>query len=265
MKNHFFSSKDIIGFGPSDEVFYKELVPELVSLSKNNKNFYAHVISLTSHSPFELPEEKQMITLPSKYNDTLVGNYLLSAYYADYAIGKFIDDLKQNNLWDNSMFVLYGDHSGVHGELLKDKDVELMHGILGHGYSLLDRFNIPFIVTIPGQTDSGQVFSNIGGQIDIMPTITNLFGITLNDQIHFGQDLLNYQKNLLGMRYYLPAGSFLTNDVMLIPQTSQRPKRIYDIETKQKIETNGQYNSYYDDILKLLNWSDSYIRSLPNR
>ncbi|WLD92984.1 LTA synthase family protein [Alkalihalobacillus sp. AL-G] len=257
----YYGDKDTVGFGPSDEYFYKKTVPILEDYQDKKQRFYAHVLSLTSHTPFELPKEKQLITLPKKFDDTLTGNYIISAHYADHALGLFIEDLKDKGIWEDSIIGIYGDHSGVHGQLLKNEDVKLMKQVLGHGYSIVDRFNIPFIVNIPGENTGFEV-DKLGGQLDIMPTLLNLMGVDMGEQIHFGQDLLNYDKNLLGMRYYLPAGSFFRDNILLVPQTSTRPKRIYDLETKQLFETN-KYNEYYDKMLKLLHWSDSYIQNLP--
>src|SRR5690606_23822799 len=122
--------------------------------------------------------------------------------YTDRAFGEFIEGLKESGLWDNSIIALYGDHSGLHGELMKDEDNILMkERVLGHDYTLIDRFNSPFMVTIPGVTNEEEI-TRLGGQIDIMPTLTNLLGVSLEDQIIFGQDLLNYETNLIGMRYY---------------------------------------------------------------
>lgn len=53
------------------------------------------------------------MTLPVRFEGTLVGDYIRAQNYADYALGLFIDELKQNGVWDNSLIVLYGDHRGL--------------------------------------------------------------------------------------------------------------------------------------------------------
>lgn len=53
------------------------------------------------------------MTLPERFEGTLVGDYIRAQNYADYALGLFIDELKQNGVWDNSLIVLYGDHRGL--------------------------------------------------------------------------------------------------------------------------------------------------------
>ncbi|MFP3514472.1 LTA synthase family protein, partial [Peribacillus sp. SIMBA_075] len=59
---------------------------------------------------------------------------------------------------------------------MTENDNELMAELLGHRYSLKDRFLLPFIIAATGLFES-EVNSNFGGQIDMMPTIMNLMGI----------------------------------------------------------------------------------------
>lgn len=258
----YFGNKDIIGIGPSDEVLYNKTLDKLVTLSENEDYYYANLNTLTSHTPFDLPEEKETLNLPVKFDDTLVGNYLQSVHYADYAIGEFFKGLKEKGLWDDVIIAAYGDHSGLHGKLLTDDDAELLRDTLG-SYSLVQRFNIPFIIAVPGEIEKGSKIDTIGGQIDMMPTVLNLMGIE-PETLYFGQNLLQYDSNLIGMRYYLPKGSFFNNDILYTPETAERDIRIYDIESYGKID--NQYKTpreYYADDLKnmlqIYNWSDYYL------
>lgn len=266
----FFGNKDIIGFGPSDEVLYEKTLKELSKLTTKYNQIYAHVLSMTSHSPFELPKEKQRIQLPSQFNHTKIGDYLKSTHYADYALGKFINGLKENELWNNSIIVVYGDHSGYHPKPEEVKDNKLMENILGHPYGLADRFNIPLLIHVPG--DYKGELNNLAGQIDIMPTIANLLGLNLEKQIHFGQDLLNYEENLLGMRYYLPAGSYMDKEYLFVNREEKGKGEVFNLQTKEFIEYNDSFyteNSTSikkrDTILKLLNLSDYYLNNLPEK
>ncbi len=68
---------------------------------------------------------------------------------------------------------------------------KLAEEILGHPYGLADRFNIPLLIHAPGDY-KGEI-TNIAGQIDIMPTVANLLGVSLENNLHFGHDLLNYE------------------------------------------------------------------------
>jgi lipoteichoic acid synthase len=267
----FFKDEDLIGIGPSDEVLYSKTLKELSALIEEHNNVYAHVLSLTSHTPFEIPNNKKRLYLPSKFDETKIGNYLVSVNYADYALGEFIIGMKEEKIWDNSIVVIYGDHSGYHPQDEDVKDKQLIADILGHPYDLADRFNIPLFIHVPGEGNIAEV-DYFGGQIDIMPTVANLLGIELNNQIHFGQDLFNYNKNLLGMRYYLPAGSYLDGNSLYVNYEEAAKRKVINLKTKKILQDTTPYyreGSLSDEkkekVLELLNLSDYYINSLPEK
>ena len=139
------------------------------------------------------------LDLPERYRDTLVGNYIQAQNYTDYSLGLFIDKLKKNGLWDNSVLVIYGDHLGLPIYSLSEHEKNLMKEIYGRDYDYAEMMNIPLIVIDPGASKPERL-TQTGGQVDIFPTVANLLGISLQGHIHFGQDLLNEPSNLLPQR-----------------------------------------------------------------
>ncbi|MEF2966184.1 LTA synthase family protein [Paenibacillus sp. M1] len=259
----FFGTEDTVFFGPSDEVLYKKTAEELDKMQQTDQPFYSQVISMTAHHPFTMPHEKDRITLPERYQDNMVGDYLRSQNYADYALGQFIDDLKQRGIWDNSVVVIYGDHLGLPMYSLDKHGLELMKEIYGRDYSYIDMINIPLIISVPGETEP-KTMENVGGQVDILPTVANLMGLSLDNQIHFGEDLLNQSYNLLPQRYYLPSGSFLNDKALFMPGVWYDDGTQYPFAedaVNQALTTESEYNR----ALELLRLSDSYVRQLPDR
>ncbi|BBH21577.1 hypothetical protein Back11_29220 [Paenibacillus baekrokdamisoli] len=259
----FFGQEDTVFFGPSDEQLYKKTSAELEKISQSGQPFYSQLISMTAHHPFSIPESKYKMTLPDRYEGTFVGDYIRAQNYADYAIGLFIKDLQERGLWDKSVILIYGDHLGLPIYSLTSDDKALMEEIYGHEYGFTDMINIPLIIASPGITSS-KVFEQIGAQTDILPTIANLTGVSLKDHIHFGQDLLNQTSNLLPERYYLPSGSIITDNELFIPGTGFQDGTHYPLDRKleeNSVATSDQYNR----ALELLNYSDSYVKQLPDR
>ncbi|WP_127584464.1 LTA synthase family protein [Paenibacillus koleovorans] len=259
----FFGADDAIAFGSSDEILYDKTVEELKKIEqrRDGKPFYAQLISMSAHHPFDLPPEKNRMQMPEKYQDNIVGDYLRSQNYADYALGKFIDDLKEKGLWDNSLIVLYGDHRGVPMNQLDHEEKKLMLEIFGHEYNYKDMINVPLIIAAPGVTEP-KTFPQIGGQVDTMPTIANLLGISLDYYLHFGQDLLNNTSNLIPQRYYLPSGSFLSDSSLFLSGSGFQDGTQFPL-----LNENGEVATEEDfaRALKLLNLSDSYVLQLPDR
>lgn len=255
----YFGVGDIIGIGASDEVVFKKAVHELKRIQDEGKKFYANIITLTSHHPFQLPADKTKFSLPSEYKDTLTGNYLEMMHYVDTALGQLITDLKNNGLWEDTALIIYGDHFGIPADTISDSEKGVLKSLLKREYTCIDMLNVPLIIKIPGEC-VGEVKNVTGGQVDLMPTILNLLGIESKDKILFGQDLLNTEENCIGIRYYLPAGSFINNDVLYISNG-----QALDLKTKNKVLINKKYEALSEKVKRLTEVSDAYLYYLPVR
>ena len=252
-------NEDVIGFGPSDSVLFDFVTEQVKEKVKADERMYANIMTLTSHTPFEMPKKDEFLNLPKKYEDTYVGNYLQSVRYTDEQIGRFVQNLKDLGIYDESVIVVFGDHSGLHGRPMTPKDNEFMGSLLGHQYSLKDRFTIPFIVTVPGVYKNHTINTNLGGQVDMMPTLLNLLGIEIETPI-MGQNLFHYKNNLLTMRYYLPGGSFINNENFYIAENARFPKRFYNLEDMKRTDLDLPYIlQNTEDMQELLNLSDSLL------
>ncbi|GAB6991203.1 LTA synthase family protein [Paenibacillus pini] len=262
----FFGSEDTLFFGSSDEILYAKTAEQLQVMDQASKPFYTQIISMSAHHPFTISEDKYHMKLPTRYEGTFVGNYIRSQNYADYALGQFIDDLKKKGLWDRSLIVIYGDHMGLPIYSLDHKDKALMKEIYSHDYTYTDMMNVPLILAGSSITQP-EVLKQIGGQVDILPTIANLIGAPITNQIHFGQDLLNQTKyNLLPQRYYLPTGSFLNNKALFMSGAGFEDGTQYLLNGINYANARQAITeSEYDRALKLLGLSDSYVTQLPNK
>ncbi len=260
----YFGDEDPVMFGASDEVLFNKTVDELQKLDQAGKPFYVNIITMSSHHPFDLPQRKIKLALPGKDLGTFVGDYLQAENYADYALGILIDRLKRAGIWDHSVLVVYGDHMGLPINSLSDDDKALLKELLGKEYQYEEMMNIPLIVTIPGVTEEKTV-SQLGGQVDFMPTIANLLGVSLKDHVYFGEDLLNQSHNLLPQRYYLPSGSFINDDVINIPGEQFRDGTTIAVGDGRIGGSRQQDEDDFNRALKLLEMSDSYVASLPER
>jgi lipoteichoic acid synthase len=258
----FFGDEDHIAFGASDEVLYSKTIDELQKMDQSDQPFYAQIISMSAHHPFDIPESKYHMTLPARFENTLVGDYIRSQNYADYALGKFIADLKERGLWDDSIILIYGDHQGLPIYSLKQDEKDLLKETIGHEYGYTDMFKIPLILHAPGVTYPA-VKDETGGQIDILPTVANLTGVSLQNQIHFGQDLLNQSSNLLPMRYYLPSGSLITDMNIFLPGIAFADGTNYLLAGRKS--ATGTTEEQYNRALELLSLSDSYVAQLPEK
>jgi len=107
------------------------------------------------------------------------------------------------------------------------------------------------------------VKEQVGGQIDLLPTVANLLGVSMDHQLHFGQDLLNHtDNNLLPERYYLPSGTFINNTTLYIPGIGFEDGTKHPLPNSDVKKTQATKEEF-ERALKLLHLSDSYIRQQP--
>ncbi len=210
-----FQFEDIAGFGIKDEDFLDQSMEYIKELDGINDNpFYAFLITLTSHTPFYMPEEDQHLVLMEEHKNTILGDYLQSIHYVDKELGKFIDNLKEEGLYDNTVIALYGDHFAISSTV--DEYKGLMTDYLGYEYDFDEMMNVPLIIHVPGE-ELGITNSNLGSQIDFYPTMANIMGYKIEKGIIFGQDLNNlYFNNYVFPQTYMHIGSVITKDDVFV-------------------------------------------------
>ena len=202
------NQEEIIGMGVSDKSMFRQLIP---ILEEQKEPYFSFVITLTNHHPFLLDEQYTSFQLKEEDQDTKLGAYFQTVHYTDEAIGQFIEDLKKAGLYDNTVIAFYGDHHGLNCGM---EDVqEDVSEFIGRVYDYDEMLNVPFIIHVP---DSGisKVIHTTGGHIDVMPTISNIMGLTYDDTFTLGQDLGNAKEGFVAFTTYLFEGSFVKDDVI---------------------------------------------------
>jgi lipoteichoic acid synthase len=186
--DHFYSERDYkvteensVNYGIKDREFFEQSAEMLEDIPQP---FYTRLITLTNHFPFLLEEEDVFINEADTEID-VVNRYVTTVRYQDEALKSLFADLKKRGLYENTMFVLYGDHYGI-----SEKYEEGVFELLDMEASPLNHIKlqeIPLIIHIPGE--GGKTVSSLGGEIDIRPTILQLLGIETDSKPSFGQDI----------------------------------------------------------------------------
>ncbi len=205
-KDYFYSEKDyevdqVIGLGLSDEHFYTQSVQ---FIKNQEAPFFAHLISLSSHHPFNAKGYTKTLNLGSM-EGMFIGDYLESINYADRQIGTLIEELKNEGLYDNTLLVIYGDHHAIDYAHKKEFEQYIANKELTQTEWRKEQ-RVPLIIHSSKEEYNGK-YSIAGGLVDVKPTISNLLG--LEQSVSLGQDLLNEIEGMAVFRN----GSFITNDV----------------------------------------------------
>lgn len=209
----FYSMEDLvqdemIGMGVSDKSMFRQLIP---ILQKQTTPFFTFAITLTNHHPFILEDQYRTLSLLEEDKDNKFGAYLETIRYTDEAIGQLIEDLKAAGLYENTVIALYGDHHGLNCGM--DDVIEDVSEFIGRQYDYDEMMNVPMLIHVPG-SNVKETISTTGGQIDFLPTIANIMGLTLDETFMLGQDLTNAEEGFVAFTTYLFEGSFANNEAM---------------------------------------------------
>lgn len=208
-----FNIDEVIGPGISDESYLKQIANKIKS---ENQPFYTFIATLTSHGPFEMPEDKKLLNLPKELDDNMLGGYFQSVRYADEAIKLFIEELEKNGQLDNTVLMIYGDHGGVH----KFYEEEIKDAPLNENWWQENDKKIPFIIY--NKDLKATTISKAGGQVDFLPTISYLLGVERSkfDNTSMGRVLVNTNRN----------ATILNNgDIMGTPKDENEEKHLKDV------------------------------------
>lgn len=218
------------GWGILDVPFFEKSIEYLEQLPQP---FYSMLITLTNHTPFELPEEYQLLDLPEELQESKFGDYLQCVRYTDEAVGLFIEKLKESGLYDNSIIAIYGDHYGI---AISDKAAEDVEAFIGRSYDYDVVMNVPLMFHIPG-LKRAETRHIVGGQVDFYPTLFNLLGLPVENQAVMGQDLFNAEAGFVVGTGALESGSFIDDKKMFIMSNDGifDHSRAFDLETGHPI------------------------------
>ncbi|MDR4935262.1 LTA synthase family protein [Rossellomorea marisflavi] len=198
-----FSQKELVGMGVGDKEMFTETAG---TLKEQPSPFYSLIVTLTNHMPYDLPVEKQSLSLPKEVNGTLLGDYLQTVRYTDEALGLFLKELESDGLLKDSIIVLYGDHNGIF-----EGDKSLIEKWKGNSISTEEWYReyatVPFMIYNPGI--KGKEIDTYGGQVDVFPTIASIMGTSYPSGL--GENLLGSPSGTV----VIPSGGYVTKSLMI--------------------------------------------------
>ncbi|GAA0078930.1 LTA synthase family protein [Clostridium sp. CTA-5] len=184
---------EVVGYGLSDKSFLSQTFEKLKNVQEP---FFLQLPTLSSHGPFNIDKKYRQLDLPTEVDESNLGGYFESVLYTDNQLEMFYNELDKSGLLDNTVLVIYGDHTGVH-KYYKDNIENLDYE---NNWWKDEDHKIPLIIYSKGVTPNNIKAS--GGQTDILPTICYLLGV--NDDSYrntsMGRILVNTNRDAITIK-----------------------------------------------------------------
>ncbi len=160
-------------WGVSDGDLFKRCNQEFEAAHKKGP-FFAAVMTLSNHAPFEVPP------VPGAAPITDMGEFnkrLEAQRYADWAVGRFVEEAKTKSYFNGTLFVFVGDHGYPVGQRLTEVDLLYHH--------------VPLLFYAPGLLKDRRVDHRVATQMNIGPSIVGLLGMHDAPHASWARSLFN--------------------------------------------------------------------------
>jgi phosphoglycerol transferase MdoB-like AlkP superfamily enzyme len=159
-------SKVVNGFGVQDDYLFEYALNTLNDKAKEDNPFFATILTISNHPPYVVPDKFKSVS--DEPQEQIVA-------FADNAIKQFMTEAKKQAWYNNTIFVLLGDHGKIVGNPIYDMPLSYNH--------------IPLIIHSAMFEDSPKIVSNMGGQVDVFPTILGILNYVYSNNT-LGTDIL---------------------------------------------------------------------------
>ena len=155
-------------WGYADDVVCPHFAQEVLDLAATDKPFFATLLTLSSHEPFDVPY--------SKFENKILN----AAAFTDECVGRMIDSWRNSPAWENMVVVLIADHSLAYPEDSQSGE--------------LQRQRIPMLWTGGAISEEyrGHTIETYSSQSDLAVTLLKQLDVECSD-FSFSRDILDEQ------------------------------------------------------------------------
>ncbi len=158
-------------YGVQDDFLLEYSLERLNETAAGEKPFLSVILTISNHSPYIIPKEYANI---ADTDDKKITRF------TDDALRNFMENASKQQWYENTIFVLLGDHGKTLPQAQK--------------YDMpIDRSHIPLIIYSKLFEDTPRRFDNFCGQIDIFPTLLGVLNMPYTNR-SLGIDLQKEQR-----------------------------------------------------------------------
>jgi len=219
--------------GVPDHKMFEFAIPTLNSFANKGGSFFAVFMTSSDHKPYIIPQN-----IDFEPRSKTIGDQITE--YADWSIGQFIKNASAQVWFDNTVFVLIGDH-GVN---------------MGHTYDMpLSYHHSPLIIYSPSLLPNPDTLHNLGGQIDVSPTVLGILNIPFENNT-MGINLLHHSRPFM---YFCTDDKIgcLDNEYYLIV----RPGDVETLYRYEMLSTKNYIDEYPDRADRMKQYAYSMMQA----
>jgi len=225
-----YDSPDVDVWGISDLSLFREANDVL---KNTTQPFFAIIQTSGNHRPYTIPDDNEGFDIWTEEDlEVEVTNYgfqsleeLNSFRFMDHSLGHFLKIAEQEDYFDNTLFVFFGDH-GIHaptGDHIPAYEAQLK----------LQGLRVPLVFYSKSLINSPRVFDTIASEVDVMPTIASITETSyLNTTL--GRDLTDKQFDDSRYAFTIEHGSdrtigLLSDEYYLMMQSDGSKQRLHHL------------------------------------
>ena len=227
----------------------------------NDDNFMVFYASVSGHSSYTWAANAQARKHKAEYNQYNLpfseppASYLAAQMELDQALELLITKLDEAGKLNDTVIALVGDHYPY--ELTIDQVNEVSNYMYGYEKDSAITVNKSNFILWNNEMETVKV-TKVGSQIDVMPTLYNLFGIEYDSRLFIGNDILSTTPGLAmfsGKNWVSDEGMYYTSSKKFIPNEGSTADDEYVKNMNQIVKSKTTMskmiieNNYYSKVL----------------
>ena len=224
-------------------------------ISDENK-FMTYYITLSGHAEYNfvgnyIAKKNQDLVEPLDYS-TPIKAYLATQIELDRSLEILINKLEEKGVLQDTVIALVGDHYPY------TIDINTINEIASYKKDGIVEVNHSNFILWNSEIDTIEI-NKVGSQIDVLPTLLNLFGIEYDSRLIIGKDILSDSEGLAifsNRSWVSDKGTYFANTKSFVPREgAEIPDGYVDymnnqIANKYAVSKLLIDNNYYKHILK---------------
>ncbi|TGL92476.1 DUF229 domain-containing protein [Leptospira congkakensis] len=174
---------DFSNYSEDTKKITKKTFEVLEEISLEKKPFFLFLNYNDPHKPYTPPPGFTDRIKTNEVLDEKKTNYLGEVAFVDEELGKVFEELKNKNLWENTLILITADHGEV---MFAGHAISPFTGTntyYGHGQDLfLENIHVPLLIKLPGKSGKLSI-KEMTRSIDLFPTILDYLGFATPSMI----------------------------------------------------------------------------------